>query len=61
MYAMKWINTIMQDYPIDKIMVFYEEFFLYSDLPQDQVEIIHTYLFGTNISRRDGAQVSKAI
>lgn len=57
MYAMKSINTLMQEFPIQKIMVFYEEYFLYSDLPQDQVEVIHTYLFGVNIQRRDGAQV----
>lgn len=59
MYAMKWINTLMQEFPIQKIMVFYEEYFLFSDLPQDQVELIHTYLFGTNIQRRDGAQVNQ--
>lgn len=57
LYATKCLNTLMLEFPICKMAVFYEEFFLFSDLPQDQVEIMHTYLFGMNVQRREGYRV----
>lgn len=54
LYAQKCINNLCQEFPVSKVAVFFEEFFVYSDLPQDQVEVLHTYFFGTNYHRREG-------
>ncbi|CAI2362839.1 unnamed protein product [Moneuplotes crassus] len=50
----KCINNLAIEFPISKAAVFYEEYFLYSDLPQGQVEILHKYLFSSNYTRRQG-------
>ena len=39
---------------MSKMVVFYKDYFLYSDIPQDQVEILHAYLIGSSNERRDG-------
>ena len=56
LYTQKCINSIINNFSDRKvkIAVFYEQFYIYSDLPQDQVEIIHKYMFGTNYHRRYG-------
>ena len=41
------LNSIRIEFPkISRMIVFYKEYFMYSDLPQEEVEILHTYLFG---------------
>jgi len=70
LYVQKCVNSLWTEFPVSKIAVFYEKYFnlifknknvyyLYSDLPQDQVEIIHKYLFLNNYSGHEGYQVGK--
>lgn len=57
LYVQKWINSLCTEFPVSKVALFYEEYFLYSDLPQSQVEVLHKYLFLSNYTRREGYQV----
>lgn len=55
LYARKYINGIKTEFGmIDWISVFYKDYQLYSDLPQESIEILHTYIVGTYSERRDG-------
>lgn len=50
LYVQKYVHSM----EMPKMVVFYKDYFLYSDIPQDQVEILHAYLIGSGSERRDG-------
>jgi len=54
LYVQKCINSLCTEFPICNVAVFYEEYLLYSDLPQGQVEVLHKYLFLSQYTRREG-------
>jgi hypothetical protein len=39
---------------VEKVVIFYKDYFLYGNIPQSEVEMIHTYLIGSYSDSRDG-------
>ena len=57
LYACKYVNGLKTEFTSIKwIWVFFRDYHLYSDLPQESVEILHLYLVGAISYKRDGYQ-----
>jgi hypothetical protein len=50
LYVQKYAHSMN----IDNLCVFYKEYFVYGNLPQETIEILHTYLIGPFSENRDG-------
>ena len=49
-----YINSVMIEFSmISHVALFYKDYFMYSDLPQEEVEILHTYLIGSSRANSD--------
>lgn len=39
---------------VEHVVVFYKEYFMHSDIPQEEVEVLYSYIIGSSGDRREG-------
>ena len=55
LYAQKHISNIKMELPmINHVVVFYKEYFMHSDIPHEEVELLYSYIIGSSSDRREG-------
>ena len=55
LYVQKHVSKIKFELPmIEHMVVFYKEYLMHSDIPQEEVEVLYSYIIGSSSDRREG-------